>query len=183
MGSSPRCLIPLQINACILHMAWTVLPKCRPWWTKGFPGRLNHNNLVKSNIIQNCQHTGFSSLPAWERRPGHCWGASSRQPSKRRGRRLTWERSLSWHFKWSPLESEHDKWVTRKESKRILKGKVLTYMVSYFRTSSVSHDIYMWYVALLIYSRYTLYTLSCFLLSFLTLRVCFSFSLLLSILH
>ena len=32
--------MPFKINACTLHMACTVLPKCRPWWIKGSPAWL-----------------------------------------------------------------------------------------------------------------------------------------------
>jgi len=54
----------------------------------------------KKNSVQNGERTGFSSLPTEERWLGH-WMASSRQASRKRGRqrKLTYEMSLSWHFK------------------------------------------------------------------------------------
>jgi hypothetical protein len=34
-ASSPIRMIPLLRSASTLHMAWIVLPKWRPWWTRG----------------------------------------------------------------------------------------------------------------------------------------------------
>jgi len=44
--SSAIWSIPFTTNACILHMACTVLPKCRPWWINGSSAWLSHNDLV-----------------------------------------------------------------------------------------------------------------------------------------
>ena len=39
-SSSPIRTIALVNKAWTLHIAYTVLPKCRPWWTRGSPARL-----------------------------------------------------------------------------------------------------------------------------------------------